>query len=216
MKLTKFAAAMVAAPMLMGTLSVAFAEDMADKAIGVWLREKEGWQIEFKPCGDKLCGEVISGEGVDKKTGGPVVGVQMLFDLEKKNDDTWVGKMYNPGDGNEYKGKVKVLEADRVKMSGCMLGGLVCRSEKWPRVEVAAMEPPADEMMEDAAEMMDEASETMDAAAADMTDETAAEAMDDAGEMMDDAADDITDAADDMMDEAADAAEDMMEETTEQ
>ncbi len=123
----------------------ASAQDLADQAIGVWLRESKGWHVEFALCGDKLCGEVISGDGVDKGTGQSVIGVKMLYDLVKSDATTWVGRMYNPGDGNEYKGKVEVLSENEIKMSGCLLGGLICRSEKWPRIDAPAIEKPAAE-----------------------------------------------------------------------
>ncbi len=122
----------------MGASGIAFA-DKADEAVGTWLRPKQGWHVQFAMCEDnaeKLCGTVISGEGVDKLTGGPVVGVKMLFDLEKSADGSkWVGAMYDPKGGGTYKGKVKIRKDGRVKMSGCLLGGLMCKSEKWTRVE---------------------------------------------------------------------------------
>jgi len=139
----KLQAGLAAAALTMFASPAAFA-DNADDAVGTWLRPKTGWHVEFAPCADdaaKLCGVVISGEGVDKKTQGPVVGVKMLFDLEKSDDgEKWVGKMYDPKGGGTYKGKVKLRDDGRVKMSGCLLGGIVCKSEKWERVVEETME----------------------------------------------------------------------------
>jgi uncharacterized protein (DUF2147 family) len=135
----------------LGLFAPAFAGDMADKAVGTWLRSSTGWHVEFSMCGDKLCGEVVAGDGVDKKTGESVIGIKMLYDLEKISDDKWKGKMYNPGDGGTYKGIVQVLSDDQVKMSGCMMG-IMCRSEKWSRVEdvaPAASDGASDMMMEE-------------------------------------------------------------------
>ncbi|MGV6801523.1 MAG: DUF2147 domain-containing protein [bacterium] len=177
---------LVTAVLSMAFTGTAFAGDMADKAIGTWLRPNKGWHVEFSMCGEKLCGEVVSGEGTDKKTGKSVVGVKMLYDLEKDSDKRWKGKMYNPGDGNVYKGFVTVLSDNEVKMSGCMMG-FMCRSEKWTRV---VEEAPAD-MMEDAEGKADDM-------------------MDNAEDMADDMADDAEDMAEDM----ADDAEEAMEEAT--
>ncbi len=174
--------------LLTGLLAPAFAGDMADKAVGVWLRPNMGWHVEFSMCGDKLCGEVISGEGVDKKSGESVVGIKMLYDLEKIDDDKWKGKMYNPGDGGTYKGIVRVMDDNRIKMSGCMMG-IMCRSEVWTRVEEAAPMMEEETMMDDEA-MMEES---------DMGD----------GEAM---ADDMADEAGDSMDEMKDGMEEKMEE----
>ncbi len=130
-----FAAASFIAP--------AYADTKADKAYGIWDRTKNGWQVEFKACADNpelLCGEIISGEGTDKKTGESVVGIQMLYNLQRhrKKPNVWKGKMYNPGDGGTYAGSVTVLNDNKIKMAGCMMK-VMCRSEKWPR----AAPPPA-------------------------------------------------------------------------
>ncbi len=111
--------------------------DMADKALGDWVRSSENWIVNFYMCGDKLCGKVKSGEGVDKKSGGPVVGVDMLFDLEKVDENRWKGKMYDPKGGGLYAGHVKVLGDNTVKMSGCM-AKIMCRSETWERASASA------------------------------------------------------------------------------
>jgi uncharacterized protein (DUF2147 family) len=148
--MTKFAKVFVgvAALSMMGAgLSGTALADEADKALGTWLRPKQGWHVQFAMCEDnaeKLCGTVISGEGTDKVTGGPVVGVKMLFDLEKNKKKTkWKGKMYDPKGGGTYAGSVKVLEDGRVKMAGCM-AKIMCRSEKWERVVVETVEESAD------------------------------------------------------------------------
>jgi len=139
----------------LGASGVAHAGD-ADDAIGTWLRPKQGWHVEFAMCADdatKLCGTVISGEGVDKKTGGPVVGVKMLFDLEKTEDGSkWQGIMYDPKGGGTYKGKVKPLDDGRVKMSGCLLGGLICRSEKWEPIAADTQSEEQEASMEEVTE----------------------------------------------------------------
>jgi uncharacterized protein (DUF2147 family) len=131
-----------------GFATSAFA-DQADKVLGTWLRPKTGWHVAFGPCEDaaaKLCGVVLSGEGVDKTTGGSVVGVKMLFNLEKNKKKTkWKGKMYDPKGGGTYAGSVKILDDGRIKMAGCMMK-VMCRSEKWERVkEVTAEEMTAPE-----------------------------------------------------------------------
>ena len=119
-----------------GFAGSAFADE-ADKALGTWLRPKFGWHVAFGPCaGDeaKLCGVVISGEGVDKTTGGEVIGVKMLFNMEKNDKKTkWIGKMYDPKGGGTYYGKVKMINDNKIKMSGCMMK-IMCKSEKWTRV----------------------------------------------------------------------------------
>ncbi len=113
----------------------AAAQDVTGQALGQWDRTNQGWVVEFAMCGEYLCGEIISGEGIDKNSGQSVVGIQMLFDLERYNDTQWRGRMYNPEDGKTYAGRVTILGEDEIRMSGCVLGGIICRSEEWPRTE---------------------------------------------------------------------------------
>ena len=133
--------------MATGFAGSAFA-DQADKVVGTWLRPKTGWHVQFGPCADaadRLCGVVISGEGTDKKTQGPVVGVKMLFNLKKNSKKTkWKGKMYDPKGGGTYAGSVKILDDGRIKMAGCM-AKIMCRSEKWERVKDVAVEAETEE-----------------------------------------------------------------------
>ncbi len=135
--LSKLALKAAAFSFIVAAYAVPASADNADKALGTWLRAKQNWHVQFAMCDDdasKLCGTVISGEGVDKKTQGPVVGVRMLFDLVKTEDGSkWKGRMYDPKGGGMYKGSVKILKDGRVKMSGCM-APLLCKSEKWTRV----------------------------------------------------------------------------------
>ncbi|MEE9381556.1 MAG: DUF2147 domain-containing protein [Hyphomonadaceae bacterium] len=147
----------------------AYGETTADEALGVWQRTKQDWLVEFKMCEDNpelLCGEVVAGEGTDKGTGESVIGVQMLYNLARHatKDDRWVGTMYNPGDGNEYAGTVRVLNDGRIKMSGCMMR-IMCRSEKWPGAtadQLASLAPAEEEaVMETASEAVEAASEAV-------------------------------------------------------
>ena len=243
MTLGKISGAILALSVASSAFAVpTFAEGTrADEALGVWVRTKKDWLVEFKMCADNpdlLCGEVIAGDGLDKGTGESVVGVQMLYDLERhhRKDDRWVGSMYNPGDGHVYAGSVTVLDDGRIKMAGCMMK-IMCRSEKWPRATdeqiAAAMgteigaygAETVDAAMDDAAGMAEttaaEATEAVEAVAAPEAATEAAEAAGDsvmaaasdaAAEAADDAAEDATEAAEEAVTEAAeDAAEDAAE-----
>ncbi len=46
----------------------------------------------------------------------------------------WKGAAFNPEDGKTYTGELRV-SGDRLKTSGCVLGGLICKTINWTRVE---------------------------------------------------------------------------------
>ena len=48
------------------------------------------------------------------------------------NDKRYVGKVTDPANDKTYNGKAS-LSGNVLKMSGCVLGGLFCRSQKWTK-----------------------------------------------------------------------------------
>ena len=47
--------------------------------------------------------------------------------------NTWTGNAFNPEDGKTYSGKM-TLSGNTLTTSGCVLGGVICRSVTWRRV----------------------------------------------------------------------------------
>ena len=114
---------------------------LAAEPTGVWLSESGDTQVEIAPCGDVLCGTIVAAKGNGKdeknpdaaKRGQPLVGVRMIWDMAPSGDG-YSGKLYNYTNGKVYSGKVEP-EGDTMKLSGCVAGGLFCRSQTWTRVK---------------------------------------------------------------------------------
>ena len=107
---------------------------------GTWRTEK-GWLVKLFRCGGAYCGKVVGGTTmVDKNNPDPklrqrkVVGIRLLWGL-KESGGVWKGKLYNPKDGKTYTGSIKPVSANALKLSGCILGGLLCRSQTWKRAQ---------------------------------------------------------------------------------
>jgi uncharacterized protein (DUF2147 family) len=47
--------------------------------------------------------------------------------------NAWSGRAFNPEDGRTYSGKM-TLSGGSMTTSGCVLGGLICRSVNWRKV----------------------------------------------------------------------------------
>jgi uncharacterized protein (DUF2147 family) len=92
----------------------------AEPIVGTWQRGN-GTLIEFAPCSGGVCGTVRSGEyagqaiGQMSGTGGSYQGTINVLD-----------------EGKTYKGKA-VVDGNTMRMSGCVLGGLICRGEDLTR-----------------------------------------------------------------------------------
>ena len=132
-KVFVFAAA--GAVLLMAGAGVAHAAGVE----GVW-RTERGWQVKIYKCGGGLCGKVVGGTTMkDVHNPNPVlrkrsvVGIDIIRSMRKQGK-RFKGKLYNPKDGNTYTGYIEPLSANKLKLSGCVLGGLICKGQTWTRI----------------------------------------------------------------------------------
>jgi uncharacterized protein (DUF2147 family) len=126
----------------------AFAIDIT----GVWSTQDSDARVRIFACGKALCGTILSlKEPNDPATGKPkldkynqdagkharpVVGIELISQMKPNSaQDRWEGMLYNPKDGNTYKGSLIARDPLTLKLQGCVLGGLICKSETWTRVQ---------------------------------------------------------------------------------
>ncbi|MEN5081751.1 DUF2147 domain-containing protein [Bosea sp. TWI1241] len=102
----------------------------AQDATGTWLREGGGSRVRFAACGQALCGTVA---WLRDPSGPSKVGQRVFFDMKPDGAGKWSGSAFNPEDGKTYSGTM-TLSGNALTTSGCVLGGLICRSVKWSRV----------------------------------------------------------------------------------
>jgi uncharacterized protein (DUF2147 family) len=62
-----------------------------------------------------------------------MAGVVIMTGASKSGEDRWKGKLYNGEDGSTYTGYVVVNSKNEVKLEGCVLGGIICKSRIWHR-----------------------------------------------------------------------------------
>ena len=103
----------------------------ADDVLGIWLRDNGNVQVKFETCGDAVCGNVAwLKPGSDSKA---KLGQRLFFDMRPSGANSWTGKAESPDDGSIYSGKMSV-EGSTLITSGCIVGGLICKSANWRRV----------------------------------------------------------------------------------
>lgn len=103
---------------------------------GTWRTEK-GWKVKLYKCGGSYCGRVVGGT-TSRDVKNPnkalrsrrMVGVRMIWGM-KKSGSKYSGKLYNPNDGKIYTGKISNITGSSMRLSGCVLGGLICKSQTW-------------------------------------------------------------------------------------
>jgi uncharacterized protein (DUF2147 family) len=119
--------AVMLATMLVGTLAGAAS---AEDANGVWLRDSGNARIRVAACGGALCGTLV---WVKDPNGPGKVGQRVLIDMKPAGSNEWRGTAFNPEDGKTYTGTMS-LAGNQLTTAGCALGGLICKSVSWQRV----------------------------------------------------------------------------------
>jgi len=138
----KFNAA--AAILATGLLAATAAPVLAADATGEWARPNGASKIRISSCGSALCGKLIwlrdprnDTENPDaSKRSRPLLGVQIVQSMKPTGKDgQWKGKVYNAEDGKTYTGFIELTDANKLKLEGCVMGGLICKGETWTRVK---------------------------------------------------------------------------------
>jgi uncharacterized protein (DUF2147 family) len=128
-----------------GVLSVAAPAQSyaaAEDAIGTWKDTETGAITQIYACTGGVCVKVVTpskGRETDVNNpdpalkGRPIAGVVIMSGAEKSGGDRWKGQLYNGEDGNTYTGYIIVNNKDEVKLEGCVLAGIICKSRIWKR-----------------------------------------------------------------------------------
>jgi uncharacterized protein (DUF2147 family) len=122
----------------------------AAEPAGTWLTQTGGSRIRVADCGGALCGTIIwLKEPIDPDTGKPktdknnsdaakrsrpLLGVQIVLGMKPNGTDKWSGQVYNAEDGKTYSGNLTYSGGNSLQLQGCALGGLVCKSQTWTKV----------------------------------------------------------------------------------
>jgi uncharacterized protein (DUF2147 family) len=123
---------------------------LAAEPTGTWLTQTGGSRIRIADCGGALCGTIIwLKEPTDPDTGKPktdknnsdaakrsrpLLGVQIVLGMKPNGADKWSGQVYNAEDGKTYSGNLTYSGGTSLQLQGCALGGLVCKSQTWTKV----------------------------------------------------------------------------------
>lgn len=94
----------------------------ADPIEGNWKTES-GSTAAIAKCGGGFCITLKSGEHKGKQIG----------TFSSSGGSSYAGKITDPNNDKTYSGKAS-LSGNSLKMSGCVLGGLICRSQNWQRL----------------------------------------------------------------------------------
>lgn len=108
----------------------------ADPIEGVWQTQPDDGafaHVAIAPCGAAFCGTIIRSFRDRVEYASPNLGRQIVIDMVPKGGGNYEGRVWRPANDKVYSGKAQVGD-DRMSLSGCVAGGLICKSQTWVRV----------------------------------------------------------------------------------
>ncbi len=102
----------------------------ADSFMGPWARNDGIVKVTVAPCGSKLC---MTNTWIKPGITDEKVGEKVVFDVKPQADGTLKGSGFDPQRNLNFSVEITVA-GNRMTTSGCGLGGLVCKSRDWTRI----------------------------------------------------------------------------------
>jgi uncharacterized protein (DUF2147 family) len=131
-------AAMLIGPILVLAVQASVANDSTPASIqGMWQSPGGNSIISIAPCGPYLSGTVAWASDKAKrdsaKATSQLVGTQLLTQLEERKPGRWQGKLFIPDKNMRVSAKIQLTGQQQLKVSGCVAGKALCKSELWAR-----------------------------------------------------------------------------------
>ena len=110
-----------------------------DSILGLWRNPRGTIDVRIDGCGNLLCGVIAraSPQAVaDAREAGVenLVGTALLEDYRPAGKRRWTGTVYVPDMGNRFSSHMTLVSPGQLKIAGCILGGLICKSQTWTRL----------------------------------------------------------------------------------
>lgn len=130
----KFTAVFAALAALFSLSSVQAAD------LGVWTGPKDNVRVAIRDCGSSTCGTVVyaspKAEADARKSGlRTLIGQQLLRDFEPDGKGNMHGRVFVPTLKVTLSGTAEFIDARTMRAKGCVLGGMICKSQVWKRID---------------------------------------------------------------------------------
>ena len=127
-------------------LAVATPGHAADPVEGEWVPPDGASKVRIRPCAEdaaRMCGSVswlppAKAKDLDSRNpraalrSRPIVGTPTILGFKQAAPGKWTGgKLYDPGTGKTYDGKITANPNGTLKVEGCVV--MVCQAQTWKR-----------------------------------------------------------------------------------
>lgn len=118
-------------------LAVAGTAAAADPIEGVWQTQPDEGafaHVTVAPCGGAFCGTITRTFKDAAEFQSPNLGKQIVRNMAPQGGGEYSGQVWRPANDKVYNGKASV-SGDRMSLSGCVAGGLICKSQAWAKIQ---------------------------------------------------------------------------------
>jgi uncharacterized protein (DUF2147 family) len=118
------------------------AKPIAAEAIGTWINPRGSVKVRTGACAAEragnLCGWVVGANPqaeADARDSGVtrLIGTELLRGYRPAGPGRYRGEVFVPDMGRTFYSTIEQRSADDLKISGCIFGGLICKSQNWHR-----------------------------------------------------------------------------------
>lgn len=121
----------LAGAVAMALIIVGGTSAQAQEAVkGAWLRADGIARVIVSACGVALC---MKNTWI-KPGSSEKVGEYLVLDVKPSGGNTWSGRGRDPQRDVSFTAEMSV-SGDRMTTSGCVVGGLICRTTQWTRLK---------------------------------------------------------------------------------
>lgn len=109
----------------------------ADPIEGLWQTQPDEGAlalVQIGPCGGAFCGTIVKAFKGKTEFKSPNIGKQIVIGMTPSGEGAYKGKVLRPADDKVYNGKASV-SGTTMKLSGCVAGGLICKSQTWTKLK---------------------------------------------------------------------------------
>jgi uncharacterized protein (DUF2147 family) len=117
-----------------------------DAALGRWQTQTHHGVVVITACGSSICGQLVTSPRLaatptmqDANNPTPalrqrrLIGLTILQGFHRTKDGWAGGAIYNPDDGKTYHARVTPIDADHLRVRGCIFIPF-CQSQVWTRL----------------------------------------------------------------------------------
>ncbi len=120
--------------------AIASAQPVVNESEGLWINPHDSVVVRTSSCAAKLCGWIVWANAealADARESGvrQLIGTELLQDYHPTNAHSWSGTVFVPDLGRNISSQINQLSSNELKIKGCILGGLICKSQLWTRID---------------------------------------------------------------------------------